>query len=136
LFGLLDGRAWIIRSLLEKDELFKQSDEEMDVICNLTDGVNIFPVNRSILCTTICFSNFFLFLVIYLYLVTFFLGYSGSDMKNLVKDASMGPLRDAIGQGIDIMELKKEDMRPVTFQVCKRVHSETTNFKNIYQIDY
>ncbi|KAM0954743.1 hypothetical protein ACFX13_023646 [Malus domestica] len=60
--------------------LFKLSREDIDSICNLTQG------------------------------------YSGSDMKNLVKDASMGPLREALKQGIEITKLKKEDMRPVTVQ--------------------
>ncbi|XP_050234567.1 ATPase family AAA domain-containing protein FIGL1 [Mercurialis annua] len=75
-----EARAWIARNLLEKDGLFKLSDEEIDTICNLTAG------------------------------------YSGSDMKNLVKDASMGPLREALKQGIEITKLKKEDMRPVTLK--------------------
>lgn len=50
-------------------------------------------------------------------------------MKNLVKDASMGPLREALQQGIEITKLKKEDMRPVNLQVtthsskqCIRLH--------------
>ncbi|KAL5581367.1 hypothetical protein UlMin_013809 [Ulmus minor] len=75
-----EARAWIIRNLLQKDGLFKLEKEEIETICNLTEG------------------------------------YSGSDMKNLVKDASMGPLREALKQGIEITKLTKEDMKPVTLQ--------------------
>lgn len=49
-------------------------------------------------------------------------------MKNLVKDASMGPLREALRQGIEITNLKKEDMRPVTFQVKITAHSASVLF--------
>lgn len=44
-------------------------------------------------------------------------------MKNLVKEASMGPLREALKQGIEITQLQKEDMRPVTLQViiCRKL---------------
>lgn len=38
-------------------------------------------------------------------------------MKNLVKDATMGPLREALKRGIDITNLTKDDMRLVTLQV-------------------
>lgn len=38
-------------------------------------------------------------------------------MKNLVKDATMGPLREALKRGIDITNLTKDDMRHVTLQV-------------------
>ncbi|GKE35522.1 fidgetin-like protein 1, partial [Tanacetum coccineum] len=77
------ARAWIIENLLKKDNLFKLSREDMDIISKLTEG------------------------------------YSGSDMKNLVTDASMGPLREALTQGIEITKLKKEDMRPITLQDFK-----------------
>uniref|UniRef100_A0A803NDS4 Uncharacterized protein n=1 Tax=Chenopodium quinoa TaxID=63459 RepID=A0A803NDS4_CHEQI len=68
-----EARAWIVRNLFEKDGLFRLSEEDMDMICKLTEV------------------------------------YSGSDMKNLVKDASMGPLRDALRQGIEITKLDKMD---------------------------
>lgn len=38
-------------------------------------------------------------------------------MKNLVKDASMGPLREALKQGMEITKLNKDDMRSVTLKV-------------------
>jgi hypothetical protein len=34
-----EARAWIIRNLLEKDGLFKLSNEEIDTICNMTEGI-------------------------------------------------------------------------------------------------
>ncbi|XP_023741378.1 ATPase family AAA domain-containing protein FIGL1 [Lactuca sativa] len=46
-------------------------------------------------------------------------GYSGSDMTNLVKDASMGPIREILEQGAEITNLKMEDMRSVTLQDFK-----------------
>lgn len=47
-------------------------------------------------------------------------------MKNLVKDASMGPLREALKDGIEITKLKKEDMRRVTLQVIACWHANDT----------
>lgn len=78
-----EARAWIIQNLLQKDGLFTLSEDDMSIICNLTEG------------------------------------YSGSDMKNLVKDATMGPLREALKRGIDITNLTKDDMRLVTLQDFK-----------------
>ncbi|CAN8266288.1 unnamed protein product [Cochlearia groenlandica] len=78
-----EARAWIIQNLLQKDGLFTLSGDDMNIICNLTEG------------------------------------YSGSDMKNLVKDATMGPLREALKRGIDITNLTKDDMRLVTLQDFK-----------------
>ncbi|CAA7046531.1 unnamed protein product [Microthlaspi erraticum] len=78
-----EARAWIIKNLLQKDGLFTLSEDDMNTICNLTEG------------------------------------YSGSDMKNLVKDATMGPLREALKRGIDITNLTKDDMGFVTLQDFK-----------------
>ncbi|CAH1437790.1 unnamed protein product [Lactuca virosa] len=46
-------------------------------------------------------------------------GYSGSDMTNLVKDASMGPIREVLKLGAEITNLKMEDMRSVTLKDFK-----------------
>lgn len=78
-----EARAWIIQNLLQKDGLFTLSEDDMNIICKLTEG------------------------------------YSGSDMKNLVKDATMGPLREALKRGIEITNLTKDDMRLVTLQDFK-----------------
>jgi SpoVK/Ycf46/Vps4 family AAA+-type ATPase len=43
-------------------------------------------------------------------------GYSASDMKNLVKEASMGPLREALMQGREIGNISKDEMRPISVQ--------------------
>ncbi|GER38918.1 P-loop containing nucleoside triphosphatehydrolases superfamily protein [Striga asiatica] len=51
-------------------------------------------------------------------------GYSGSDMKNLVKDAPKGPPREALKQGIEITKLKKEDMRAVNLQDFEKALQE------------
>lgn len=74
------ARAWIVRSLLNKDGLMTLSDDEVETICNRTDG------------------------------------YSGSDMKNLVKEASMGPLREALTQGKDISKISNDEMRSISLQ--------------------
>lgn len=111
-----EARGWIIRNLLEKDGLFKLSEENIASICELTEGSLINFVKASVyemFITIWKFPSFYMFNITSLVLP----GYSGSDMKNLVKDASMGPLREALGRGIDISKLQKEDMRPVTLQV-------------------
>lgn len=38
-------------------------------------------------------------------------------MKNLVKEASMGPLRELLMQGKDISSISPNDMRPISLQV-------------------
>nr|XP_043639709.1 ATPase family AAA domain-containing protein FIGL1-like [Erigeron canadensis] len=46
-------------------------------------------------------------------------GYSGSDMKIFVKDAAMGPVREALKECTDPAKLIKDQLRPVTMQVCR-----------------
>lgn len=36
--GHEEARAWIARNLLDKDGLFKLSDEDINTICKLTEG--------------------------------------------------------------------------------------------------
>eukprot|EP00850_Spirogloea_muscicola_P007121 SM000035S13101 [mRNA] locus=s35:459048:462873:+ [translate_table: standard] len=43
-------------------------------------------------------------------------GYSGSDMKNLVQEASMVPLRDAITAGLDLASISTDEMRAISAQ--------------------
>ncbi|KAI3520680.1 hypothetical protein L1887_10130 [Cichorium endivia] len=62
-------------------------------------------------------------------------GYSGSDMTNLVKDASMGPIREALKQGNEITKLKTEDMRPVTLQDFKDALKEVRPSVSPNQLD-
>ncbi|KZV20253.1 fidgetin-like protein 1 [Dorcoceras hygrometricum] len=62
-------------------------------------------------------------------------GYSGSDMKNLVKDASMGPLREALRQGIEITNLKKEDMRPVNLLDFEKALQEVRPSVSLNELD-
>ncbi|XVF82190.1 hypothetical protein PTKIN_Ptkin16aG0025200 [Pterospermum kingtungense] len=75
------ARLNIVINMMEKAGRCALSQQELDLICNLTEG------------------------------------YSGSDMGNLVREAMMGPIRDAIRDvGNDqegIRELKPEDLRPV-----------------------
>jgi len=37
-FRIEEARAWIIQNLLKKDGLFTLSDDDMNIICNLTEG--------------------------------------------------------------------------------------------------
>jgi SpoVK/Ycf46/Vps4 family AAA+-type ATPase len=38
-----EARAWIIRNLLEKDGLFKLTEEETNIVCKLTEGTHNHP---------------------------------------------------------------------------------------------
>ncbi|XP_071705623.1 ATPase family AAA domain-containing protein FIGL1-like [Rutidosis leptorrhynchoides] len=56
-------------------------------------------------------------------------------MKNLVKDASMGPLREALKQGTDITTLQKDDMRPVTLVDFKNALKEVRPSVSVNELD-
>ncbi|KAM6573185.1 hypothetical protein CsatA_017265 [Cannabis sativa] len=67
-----EARAWIIQNLLKKDGLFKLGKEDVDTICKLTEGMDKL-LHTPLLC--------------------------GDEV---IQDASMGPLREALTQGIEI----------------------------------
>ncbi|XVF82189.1 hypothetical protein PTKIN_Ptkin16aG0025100 [Pterospermum kingtungense] len=76
------ARLRIVINMMERAGRCVLSEQELDLICNLTDG------------------------------------YSGSDMANLVREAMMGPIRDAVRGDVEndpkgICDLKPEDLRPV-----------------------
>lgn len=99
----------------------------MNIICNLTEGKLSYDLRnvgnlwssdlKSLKTTTQRCKYTFFYHNQASFISIFTAGYSGSDMKNLVKDATMGPLREALKRGIDITNLTKDDMGLVTLQV-------------------
>lgn len=63
--GVKEARGWIVHNLLEKDGLFKLSEEDIVTICKLTDGIYHLFTMQLLACITLLkypflFSNDFL----------------------------------------------------------------------------
>lgn len=49
-FVIEEARAWIIQNLLQKDGLFTLSEDDMSVICKLTEGKIIIRTQKHFYC--------------------------------------------------------------------------------------
>ena len=102
----VEARSYIISNLLKKDGLFSLSEKDLNTICCLTEGIYS---------SRLWYIPWHLSKTMNLFI---FSGYSGSDMAILVKTAAMGPLRDAMKDGLkDIENLEAEKLRAVTLEV-------------------